>query len=301
MDDVQRFRGGMSRCSFWLPLEKAYWSNRACRRSAPWHNAFRRRSARLVGAFSLVNRIALIFSDMRWPFPALILWMLSTPVWPLCREAPDPAYESVIAHGNYKQALSMVLDAVAMTRAEREKFRLIKGLSLENGDRHGQAEPETREVLIDPDLFLEGEEGACQGIAHELAHLRQFHRDLEALRRYYGPTTAEETIQNAYQALQDNDLASHAAAADVEAVLAQIPYASRHRLREEDVDYLRHHLKRWVEDKPARQTRANETYYLPELKRSDTRIFCRGLLHLRSYSADDAWFDPSWNNECRVR
>ena len=59
-------------------------------------------------------------------------------------------------------------------------------------------------------LFEEGASGACLDLAHELAHLRHFQRDRKA-----------SPNEEAFESLEDNDLITHNAAYEIEAVLTE--------------------------------------------------------------------------------
>ncbi len=165
---------------------------------------------------------------------------------------------------------------------------------------------------------MEGKEGACQGVAHELAHLRQFQRDRRRLHQYFSnhpvpedgwkgceretlaKPSASQAEEEAYLCLQDNDLITHAASMDIEAVLAQIPYARQKKLRDDDLLYLVENLTHWSEHSNQVTMQANESYYRPEIKREDIHVFCQGVDAARSRWADTAASRYGWQTFCRV-
>jgi len=231
----------------------------------------------------------------------------------------DPAYNLAVSYGDYDKAFRLVSGELHLTAEEERRFKIMPGFSRNHDDRHGQADPETLEVRLDPDLFIEGKEGACQGIIHELAHLRQFERDRRALGIYYSshPVTAtgwdgcehetlskpqkNEAVEEAYACLEDNELVPHAAAEDIEALLAQIPYAAGQRLREEDFSYLLEKLKRWSGHSSQVSLLSNQSYYPLEIRREDIRLFCLGTDYARSHLANPLPFQKAWASFCQIR
>jgi hypothetical protein len=165
---------------------------------------------------------------------------------------------------------------------------------------------------------MEGKEGACQGIAHELEHLKQFQKDRRTVHSYYakrapsengwdkcerenfGTSDPQKAEDDAYGCLEDNDLITHTAADDIEAVLAQLPYARDRSLRDDDLSYLLDNLKVWVQNVSMIQDQSNTSYYLPEIKRRDTRIFCRGVHHIQERRLDSSPFYQDWQMYCRI-
>ncbi len=235
-----------------------------------------------------------------------------------CLDNDDPAYNLAVNQGNYEQAFSLVARELRLTPSEKGHFKIIQGFSQNHDDRNGQADPETLELRLDPGLFLEGKEGACQGAAHELEHLKQFEKDRRVLHAYYaqhtptengwnhcnrenfGTQDPEKAEEDAYDCLQDNDLITHAASDDIEAVLAQLPYATEHKLRDDDLDYLLEKLKAWTDNVSMIQDQSNSNYYLPEMKRRDTRTFCRGILHIQQRRLNIAPYYNVWQMYCRI-
>jgi hypothetical protein len=209
----------------------------------------------------------------------LILLFFPASIQASCTEASDPAFNLAVSQGDCAKAFGIVSDELLLSSAEISHFKIIPGFSGAHDDRNGQADPDSLELRLDPGLFLEGKEGACQGVAHEVTHLRQFLRDRRLLDAHYPKDPQRE--QDAYDSLEDNDLAAHAAAQDIEAVLAQIPYASGGALRDEDFRYLVENLKRWADSQTMMISRSNESYYLPDIKREDARMASRGERYVR--------------------
>ncbi len=234
-----------------------------------------------------------------------------------CGPAEDPAFETLVGKGDYAGALHLVLQDLHVSATEAGQFFLDPGVSERSDDRHGQSDPETQQSHLDPGLFLEGMAGACQGVAHELQHLRQFKRDTSHLKTYYAkqppqerslwvgcdvegtlPTEPALLAAAAYPCLEDNDLSPHLAAYEIEAVLAQIPFSPAHLLRDEDLQYLQDHLKLFADHTKLLDARTNEGYYLPAIKKEDIAVFCRGAHFFRRKHLDTSAFDAAWNRYC---
>jgi hypothetical protein len=236
----------------------------------------------------------------------LIFLFLPKTIQASCTDASDSAYDLAVSQGDYLKAFGRVAQEVRLSAQDQTHFDIVPGYSHSHDDRNGQADPDTLQIHLDPELFIEGKEGACQGVVHEMTHLHQFRRDRARLHTYYSthpvPETgwqgcdredliqpgAEQAEEEAYGCLQDNSLTTHAAAEDIEAVLAQIPYASEHKLREDDFNYLMESLRHWADSQTMITNRSNESYYLPEIKREDTRQFCAGIHFMHQQRADTA-------------
>ncbi len=264
----------------------------------------------------------------------LIFLIFPAPLQASCLDNADSAYNIAVSQGDYQKALHLVAGELHLTPEQERRFKIIQGFSYNHDDRHGQADPETLELRLDPGLFIEGKEGACQGMAHELAHLRQFRRDRRRFHAYFSKhpvpedgwkdcdreelakppatqqagvrpavwrTDSDQAEEEAYACLQDNDLIPHAAADDIEALLAQIPYATQHTLRDDDLNYLLDNLKRWSDHASMVTDQSNESYFLSEIKREDIRIFCKGTDYARKNFANPAPFQQAWLVFCRVR
>lgn len=212
---------------------------------------------------------------------------------------PDPAYALAVSQGDYQTAFERVSQEIHLRPEEKRRFQIIRGFSRSHDDRNGQANPESLEVRLDPGLFIEGKEGACQGIAHEVTHLRQFQRDRRRLHIRYSTDPRRE--EDAYDSLEDNDLAVHAAAMDIEAVLAQLPYATGHTLRDDDFSYLVENLNNWSDHASELSNPSNQNYYFPEIKNEDIRIFCQGAEFARKNLANTESFQQAWLAFCRTR
>lgn len=253
---------------------------------------------------------------MRWS--ALIL-LLPAMIQASCTDDTDPAYNLAISQGNSLQAFDLIARELHLSSNDKSHFKIIPGYSDTHDDRHGQADPDNLEIDLDPGLFIEGKEGACQGVIHELTHLRQFERDRRRLHAYYSThpipeqgwkdcdhqilsgTTPSQAEDEAYACLQDNDFASHEAAMDLEAVLAQIPFATKRMLREEDLNYLVENLALWSSHQTMITDHSNESYYLPEIKREDIHAFCDGAKQGFERHADLNQVLGAWRYFCRVK
>jgi len=231
---------------------------------------------------------------------------------------PGPlSYQRSLGKEDFAGALELVLEQIRASSEDRRHFHLTKGLYRKTGGRAAQTDPETLEVYVDPGLFInETYGGACQMLAHELAHLRHLARDRRRLRRHFeiarSPSAgwagcdrdepasrdAGAMEARAYGCLEDNDLIAHDAAYEIEGVLSQLPYAPDARLRPEDYDYLNGYVKSWIAHPRAFQSRDDEQYYLPEMKREDLKIFCRGLRYVRKAGET---YHPEWDTLCRNR
>jgi hypothetical protein len=231
----------------------------------------------------------------------LLILLIAPMAHASCLDNNDPTYILAVNEGHYDLAFHLVARELHLTSEEEKHFQVIPGFSRAHDDRHGQADPDTLELKLDPGLFIEGKEGACQGMAHELAHLKQFERDRKALHVFYADKPNAAQAENAaYDQLEDNDLATHAASEDIEAVLAQVPYAQGKILRDEDLDYLRDQLKTWVDHVFTIQDQSNNSYYLPEIKKIDTRLFCRGVQYIQRMRLDSSPYYSVWQMYCRI-
>jgi hypothetical protein len=234
----------------------------------------------------------------------LIFLLFPLTIQASCTDNVDSDYDLAVSQGDYVKAFSRVAQDLHLSAEDKSHFDIIPGYSRSHDDRHGQADPDTLQVHLDPDLFGEGKEGACQGIAHELTHLRQFRRDRSRLHAYFSTHSVPESgwsgcdrevlnhpdsnqeEEEAYSCLEDNSLATHAAAEDIEAVLAQIPFASNRTLRDDDFDYLVDNLKNWADSQSMLTNHSNESYYLPEIKKEDIHQFCMGVHYAHQQKAD---------------
>ena len=96
-------------------------------------------------------------------------------------------------------------------------------------------------------------------------------------------------------------LRTHAAAMDIEAVLAQLPYATRHTLRDDDFSYLVESLKNWS-DHATRAERSIQPRLLSfRNKKEDIRIFCKGADFARKSLGNPTPFQQAWRAFCRIR
>src|ERR1019366_4536020 len=120
--------------------------------------------------------------DMFW---LVILLLSPIALDASCLDNDDPVYNLAVNQGNYEKAFRLVSQEMHLSRSEEEHFKIIPGFSQKHDDRNGQADPDTLELHLDPALFIEGKEGACQGVAHELEHLKQFQRDRRELHAFY--------------------------------------------------------------------------------------------------------------------
>src|SRR6266446_1119820 len=102
---------------------------------------------------------------------ASLLLLCSLLLQASCLDNDDPAYNLAVGQGNYERAFEIVAREIHLTPEQQRRFKIIQGFSTKHDDRNGQADPDTLELRLDPELFIEGKEGACQGIAHELEHL----------------------------------------------------------------------------------------------------------------------------------
>src|ERR1051326_6094823 len=107
----------------------------------------------------------------------LILLLLPALVEASCSDNGDPAYNLAVSQGDYDKAFLLVARELRLRSEEVKHFKIVPGFSTSHDERHGQADPETLDLRLDPALFIEGKEGACQGVAHERTHLKQFERD----------------------------------------------------------------------------------------------------------------------------
>jgi len=227
----------------------------------------------------------------------------------------DPGFSQAVAEGRYDRALDIILQDLHVAKTERQHFKIDTGLSTHTDDLHAQSDADTQETSLDPALFMEGKSGACQGVAHELDHLRRFEHDRQRLHAWYSRNSPREAgwsgcdhsilggadparaEQDAYDCVVDDALATHAAVYEIAGVLAQVPY-SQGPLRDEDRDYLHDHLKLFVDHQAMITDLSNESYYLPEIKAEDTRIFCRGLIYLNQTGGRLPNYEESWKAYC---
>ena len=247
----------------------------------------------------------------------LILLLLPLSVQASCLDNDDPAYNLAVSQGDYAKAFHLIARELRLSSEEEHHFKIIQGFSWSHDDRHGQADPENLELDLDPGLFIEGKEGACQGMEHERTHLHQFQHDRRQLHAFFSSRPvpeggwngcardtlaapdADQAEEDAYGCLQDNDLAAHAAAMDIEAVLAQIPYARQKKLRDEDLNYLVENLTRWSDHQEEVTRTDNQSYYLPEIKQQDVRTFCKGTHAAIARLANVNASQGAWNYFCR--
>jgi hypothetical protein len=249
---------------------------------------------------------------------ASLLLLFTASIHASCLDNDDPAYNLAISQGNYEHALDLVSRELHLSPDQRRHFKIIQGFGVKNDDRNGQADPDTLDLKLDPELFNEGKEGACQGVAHEVEHLKQFQKDRRTLHNFYaqhapadngwnkcdqenfGTHDPEKAEEDAYSCLEDNDIITHAASDDIEAVLAQVPYATERKLRDDDMNYLLDNLKAWVDNVALIQDQSNISYYLPEIKRRDTRVLCRGVHYIQERRLDSSPFYQVWQMYCRI-
>jgi hypothetical protein len=208
-------------------------------------------------------------------------------------EDVDALYEKAVSAGDYAAALARVSDDLHIPATERSRFQIDLELAQRIPDLHGQSDPVKMEAHLAPELFQEGKLGACEGVAHEWSHLRHFASDREQLHKGL-PNTDGSREQDAYENLEDNDLLPHAAAHEIEAVLAQTE-TSRQSPREEDRDYLIENLEKLYSSRKILADHTNEDYYLPAIKDEDKRSFCRGAAYLKGQG-----FSPNleWDRVC---
>ncbi len=228
----------------------------------------------------------------------------------------DPIYGLALNNGDYLGLFRLVADDLGIRAEDQSHFKIIEGYSRHHDDRIGQANPVTLQISLDPKLFKEGREGLCQGVVHEWTHLKQFRRDREQLHAFFSvpsvpqegwkgcsPEDLEELSAkaaeaDAYECLQDNALVSHAAAMDIEAVLAQLPYAAQKTLRPDDLEYLKQNVIRWVDHLSTVLDHSNESYYLAEIKKEDTRIFCAGFKEAARQASPVRSAQSTWDTYC---
>jgi hypothetical protein len=244
----------------------------------------------------------------------------STQALAVCGSKEDLTFNRQVSQGDYAGMLHRVLEALHVPPDQAVQFYLDPTVGAHTEDVHGQADPDTGQAHIDPGLFLEGESGACQGIAHEWQHLRQFKNDRQRLHAFYLKKPRPEAAQwsgcdrnnfqtteavsgeeDAYSCLEDNELATHTAAADIAAILAQVPYATEGQLRYEDTDYLQDNLKNFGEHASMLSDKNNEAYYLPMIKTEDLRIFCQGGRYIHQKGLPSADFDEAFASLCGKR
>src|SRR5882762_2625263 len=101
-----------------------------------------------------------IICRMRW---LLILLISPLALEASCLDDDDPAYNLAVSQGNYEHALQLVSRELHLSPEEQRHFKIVPGFSPAHNDRNGQADPDTLELHLDPGLFIEGKEGACQG------------------------------------------------------------------------------------------------------------------------------------------
>jgi hypothetical protein len=249
----------------------------------------------------------------------LILLIFPMMLQASCLDNNDPVYNLAVSQGNYAKAFDVIAQEVHLTPEEKRHFKIIEGYSHSHDDRNGQADPETLEARLDPDLFIEGKEGACQDIMHELTHLRQFRRDRSRLHAAFSnhpvpeegwkgcdrdalaKPDAQGAEDQAYDCLEDNDLVAHTAAGEIESVMAQIPYAAQRILRDDDVSYLADNLAQWASHESMITDRSNQAYYLADIKQNDIRIFCQGFKEARARFAKTEPALGAWQLFCRNR
>jgi hypothetical protein len=246
-------------------------------------------------------------------FVGLLILGWARPVCAACHPGvEDLSLRQAVAQDDYDKALAIVLKDLPIAPEERQHFHIVKGLSAHIGDSHGQSDPDTGDTQIDPGLLEEGESGACQGAMHELTHLRRFRADRNRLKVYYtshapsqsgwtgcaSTETPSKPVERAYDCLEENVLTTHAATAEIEAVLAQRPYAYRGILRYEDVAYLKKNLRDWTMQSNLIRSTSNEGYYLPVIKKEDIRFYCRGLLLIREIGSMDRTLKRGWGEFC---
>ena len=250
-------------------------------------------------------------------FVSLLILGHPQPIRAACHPgAEDLSLRQAVARDDYDQALAILLKDLPITPDERQHIHIVKGLSAHNGDSHGQSDPDSGETQIDPGLFDEGESGACQGAMHEVTHLRRFREDHDHLKTYYATHTQSPSgwtgcetdrtpkeplpspVDRAFDCLEEDVLTTHSATAEIEAVLAQRPYAYRGILRYEDVAYLKKNLRDWTMHSTMLQSTSNEGYYLPVIKKEDIRFYCRGLFLVREIGSMDRTLKRGWGEFC---
>src|SRR2546430_17707214 len=81
----------------------------------------------------------------RWGgmFAGLLFLGVPGPAHAACRPgADDPVFSQAVAEGNYTRALEVVLRELPLSQIERSQIRIVQGLSRQNGDSHGQTDPD---------------------------------------------------------------------------------------------------------------------------------------------------------------
>ncbi|HVO32554.1 MAG TPA: hypothetical protein VMU17_01485 [Elusimicrobiota bacterium] len=212
---------------------------------------------------------------------------------------PHPSYDEAAANHRYAEALGIMLNALNVTASERAAISIQPGLSAANDDRHADAEAAPMRIQVDPALFEDGYDWACQEVVHELTHYRHFASDRRALHDFFATPAGRSSTQwrgcddydatvhapsaleqTAFLCLEDDALTPHSAAFEIEAVLAQAA-ASGEPLHPEDYDYLAEHAQAFRRSSATFKNESNEAYYLPSLKTEDAAIARSGEAYLR--------------------
>ena len=80
----------------------------------------------------------------------LILLMILANVGPPAWTNNDPVLPGPLAAGGVMDAFRLIADEIKMPQDDRGHFKIIAGFSRTHDDRHGQADPQTLQVSLDP-------------------------------------------------------------------------------------------------------------------------------------------------------
>jgi len=238
-----------------------------------------------------------------------LLVLLFCPAWAFasCGAHRVPHYDLLMRQNRYAEALRLVLTDLNATTEEKNQFKI---LPVSDEDQ-----PDT--LSITPSILQKGKSAVCQEAASELERLHSRQLDRRRLNAYHEEWIAAQTgwigcdttgkdlnqpaeaAKVAYHCLEDRSLATHQAAIDIRALLARSSAGDVPRLNDEDADTLQQQLRAFHEAWSTLDDKSSNSYYIPEIKRSDRIVFCRAVSYTRQTLQLRNEETASWQQSCR--
>jgi hypothetical protein len=215
-------------------------------------------------------------------------------------------YQLRLSQNRSAEALRSVLEDLGATAEERKAFKILTP----TGDDTEQT------LAISPAILQSGKSATCQYIASLLTRRHEKERDQHALTTYHQDWVAAKTgwigcetegvdLENpaeaaklAYRCLEDPSLGIHQSGIAIQALMAKVPVADVPRLSDEDTSELQQQLRFFQEGWAVLDDKSTDSYYLPEIKRSDRQSFCRAVSYTRRTLGLKNEETSSWQHSC---